>query len=88
MNPSSRKGNNPEKWDKLLNDLDEKLQFGLLEPLRRVHSYHLEANTLIIEPFSDADFTYFSKDAVKQQLSLLSSQSTGASEIILKKKED
>lgn len=86
MNPSSKKGNNPELWDKFLNDLDERLQFGLLEPLRRVNSYHFEGTTLlIIEPGTQQDFDYLSKPHVSQQLQLLASGSTKIDKIEIKK---
>ncbi len=86
MNPSSRKGNNPELWDKFLNDLDERLQFGLLEPLRRVNTYHFEGTALlIIEPGTQQDFDYLSKPHVSQQLQLLVSGSTKIDKIEIKK---
>jgi hypothetical protein len=86
MNPSSRKGNNPELWDKFLNDLDERLQFGLLEPLRRINSYHFEGNSiLIIEPGTQQDFDYLTKPHVSHQLQLLASGSTKIEKIEIKK---
>ena len=38
MNPSAKRGNNPERWDCLLADLDDKLQLGLLEHLDDIRS--------------------------------------------------
>lgn len=87
MNPTSRKGNNPELWDKLLQDLDERLQFGLLEPLRKVESYHFEGSVLFIEVAIQQDFNYLSKPHVLQQLKLLAGQGTGVSSVELKLKE-
>ncbi|MEZ4753191.1 MAG: hypothetical protein R3A13_02645 [Bdellovibrionota bacterium] len=65
---SSSKGNNPELWEKLLNTLDERLQLGLLDHLRRVSSYHFEDKLLIIEPLNSNDHEYLTRKAVQQQL--------------------
>jgi hypothetical protein len=61
-------GNKPELWKALLELLDDKLQLGLLDHLRRAQAYHFEAETLIIEPGTPEDLKYLSKDAVLQQL--------------------
>lgn len=87
MNPSSKKGNNPELWDKLLQDLDERLQFGLLEPLRKIHSYHFEGNALFVEVTLQQDFNYLNKQHVLQQFRLLASQSTGVDSVEIRLKE-
>lgn len=71
MVPTAKKGNNPEKWDKFLTALDEKLQLGLLKYLKNISSYHFEENILYIEPGSEVDRLYLTKDAVLQQLQLL-----------------
>ena len=71
MNPSAKRGNNPERWERLLSDLDEKLQLGLLEHLKRVNSYHFEEDILYIEPADAKDQEYLTKDAVLTQLKLL-----------------
>jgi len=65
------KGNNPELWDKLLAALDEKLQLGLLDHLRRVVAYQFEEGILLIEPGNPQDRQYLTKDSVLQQLELL-----------------
>ena len=52
MHPSSERGNNSELWVKLLTLLDEKLQLGLLDHLKRVSSYHFEDHELTIQPGS------------------------------------
>jgi len=65
------KGNNPERWAVLLEALDEKLQFGLLEYVKRVRSYHFEEDILYIQPGSTEDERYLKKSAVTQQLELL-----------------
>ena len=70
MHPSSSKGNNPELWNKLLEALDERLQLGLLDHLKRIASYHFEDLTLTIQAGSPEDHTYLSKSAVMQQLRL------------------
>lgn len=67
---SSKRGNNPDGWNKLLNELDEKMQLGLLDRLKRVKSYHFELETLSLQPDGEDDFNYLSKPAVLQQLEL------------------
>jgi len=87
MNPSTKKGNNPELWDKLLEHLDQKLQFGLLDHLRRVASYHFEEEILYIEPGSNEDTEYLSKDTVLQQLQLLTQDALKVVERVKLKKK-
>ena len=67
----AQKGNDPAKWEKLLTVLDEKLQLGLLDYLRRVTAYHFEDDVLFIEPGSKADEEYLKREGVFQQLNLL-----------------
>ena len=67
---SSHKGNRPELWNKLLGILDEKLQFGLLDKLKRTASYHFENNILQIEPSNKDDYLYLVKPPVIQTLKL------------------
>lgn len=86
MEPSASRGNFPDKWNKLLEELDEKLQLGLLDRLRRVTSYHFESTTLYIEPATVEDIAYLEKDSVRQQLSVFSS-GVGATAVLLKKKD-
>ena len=64
------KGNNPDRWNKLLQALDEKLQLNLLDHLRKVPVYHFEEDILFIEPASREEEDFFKKDAVFQQLQL------------------
>ena len=71
MVPTAKKGNNPEKWDTFLTALDEKLQLGLLKYLKNISSYHFEENILYVEPGSETDYNYLTKDAVLQQLRLM-----------------
>ena len=81
------KGNNPDRWNALLDSLDEKLQLGLLEYLRRVNVYHFEGNTLYLVPGSQEDRNYFSKPAVTQQLTLLAHDAVKVEKIELKSEE-
>lgn len=78
------KGNNPQAWQKLLDELDEKLQFGLLEPLRRSTSYHFEDNTLFIEPSTQDDFNYLNKPPVLQQLQVFVQGAVGTEQVKLR----
>lgn len=70
---------------KLLDALDEKLQLGLLDHLRRVTSYHFEGGTLTIEPGEGNDYSYLSKPAVQQQLELFAQDTTAIEKLVLKK---
>lgn len=65
------KGNNPQAWEKLLNHLDDKLQLGLLDHMKRVAAYHIEDDILFIEPGSKSDEDYLKREGVFQQLNLL-----------------
>ncbi|NBW41272.1 hypothetical protein EBR25_09790 [bacterium] len=71
MNPSSSKGNRPELWAKFLDHLDEKLQLGLLDQMKRVQSYHFEADILYIQPSSESDYEYLKGSSHFQQLEIL-----------------
>lgn len=71
MNLIGPKGNNPQAWDKLLAVLDDKLQLGLLEHLRRVHTYHIEDQVLAIQAGNLNDQEYLLRDPVFHQLELL-----------------
>lgn len=76
--------NNNLLWEKLLLVLDDKLQFGLLERLRRASEFRFEGGTLIIAPGSKEDFSYLSKDTVHQQLSLFAEQATRVTKVLIK----
>jgi hypothetical protein len=84
MSEATGKGNNPELWNKLLADLDEKLQLGLLDKLKRCRAYQFEGETLIIEAATEIDEQYLTKAAVWQQLAVLAEDATGVREIQLK----
>ena len=85
MHPSSKRGNNPERWEVLLADLDEKLQLGLLDRLRRVASYHFEEDILYIEPGDTKDLDYLSKEPFLQQFKLLAEDSIKVTAVRVKK---
>lgn len=74
MKPTAEKGNSPELWNKLLDFLDERLQLGLLEHLRKVAAYHFEDGILFIQPASAEEFNYLSKDSVLHHLELLAQE--------------
>ncbi len=84
MNASSKRGNNPETWDKILMLLDEKLQLGLLEHLKRVSSYHFEDNTLFIEPGDSKDCEYLKREPVLHQLKILAEDVSGVRTVKIK----
>ena len=81
---SKTKGNNPLLWDKLLVELDEKLQLGLLDKLRRIEAYHFEGDTLIIEPSSAEDEEYLTRSATIQQLAVYAQDATGVQDVKVK----
>jgi hypothetical protein len=87
MNASKSKGNNPELWEKFLDVLDEKLQLGLLDHLRKVASYHFEEDILYIEPGGAESERYFAKPAVHQQLEILAQDAVGVEKVKVKKLE-
>jgi len=64
------KGNNPERWNKLQDALDEKLQLNLLGHLRKVTTYHFEDDTLYLEAATKEEEGFLRKDAVFHQLEL------------------
>lgn len=66
-----KKGNDPARWTKLLDGLDERLQLGLLDKLRKAVSHHFEKDTLLIQPASVEDEEYLKKNQVLQQLEVL-----------------
>jgi hypothetical protein len=84
MDTSAIKGNDPERWGELLRYLDERLQLGLLDRLRRVTSYSLEGEMLEITCANPGDEEYLSKAVVMQQLRLLSSDAIGVTVIRIK----
>ena len=81
MSSGAAKGNNPILWDKLLTELDEKLQLGLLDRVRRVKAYHFESDTLFIEFASAEDESYFKKGGALQHLELIAQDATGVREL-------
>lgn len=81
MTDRAAKGNNPVLWDKLLTELDEKLQLGLLDRMRRVKAYHFESDTLFIEFASADDENYFKKGGTLQHLGLFAQDITGVREV-------
>ena len=85
MNPSATKGNNPELWEKLLHLLDDKLQLGLLDNLKKVASYHFEDETLFLQPSTQESYDYLTKDAFFQQLQLLVHDATGVEKVKIEK---
>ena len=87
MGSNSSKGNNPERWQKLLDVLDEKLQLGLLDHMRKVESYHFEDNTLFISVASEDQLEYLSRPVVHQQLEVLAQDSAQVEKVQIKPAE-
>ncbi|HMO02947.1 MAG TPA: hypothetical protein PKD37_07870 [Oligoflexia bacterium] len=79
------RGNNAEAWDLLVQSLDDKLQFALLERIKRVAAYHLEDTTLIIQPGNADDFEYLNTTTILQQLSIFAEAAIGVKEVKLAK---
>ena len=83
MTAPREKGNDPERWQRLLDLLDEKLQFGLLDRARKCTSYNFEGDTLLIEPATEDDRRYLTKDHVLSQLQLFAQDATGITKLQL-----
>ena len=88
MGTSPTKGNNPELWNKLLDVLDERLQLGLLDKMRRVATYHFEDNLLIIEAGTDEDEQYLKKSTSLQQLVIFAEDATKVKEVRIKPRSE
>lgn len=73
-------------WEKLLTELDEKLQLGLLDHLKRIASYHFEDDILFVEPGTAEDEKYLTKDSVLQQLELLAQVACKVDRVKIKKR--
>jgi len=86
MTSAAAKGNNPTLWDKLLSELDEKLQLGLLDRVRRVKAYHFESDILFIEFANEEDEGYFKKGGALQHLELIAQDATGVRELRIRSK--
>lgn len=72
--PSALRGNAPERWNRLLEILDERLQFGLLDRLKKVQAYHFEGELLFIEACTPDEERYLMRDSVQQQLALFAEE--------------
>lgn len=79
------KGNCPDVWNKLLALLDEKLQLGLLEYMRRATSYNLEDDTLYIQPGSSKDYEDLCEATMFQHLTLLAEEIKEVQQIKIEK---
>ena len=77
-------GNNPKAWEKFIETLDERLQFGMLSRIKNSSSYHFEESTLYIEFNQQNDIDYLSKDAMKQQLHILAKDILGVEKVIVR----
>jgi fructose-1,6-bisphosphatase len=82
---SATKGNDPERWQKLLDVLDDKLQLALLERLRKVVTYHFEEDILYIEPASKEEAEQLTKDTVFHQLELFAQDSIKVDKVKIRK---
>jgi len=76
-------GNNPDKWNLLLASLDEKLQFGLLDHLRKVLSYHFEERTLYLEPSNAEEAEYLNRPLTRQQIQLFAQDIIGVEQVVI-----
>jgi hypothetical protein len=83
MVPSATKGNSPERWEKLLEFVDEKLQLGLLDHLEKIASYHFEDGTLYLQPASDESYEYLTKDTCFQQLVVLATDAVKVEKVVI-----
>lgn len=74
MTAGDPKGNYPERWDKLLQGIDERLQLGLLDQLKKVAAYHFEEDVLYIEPSDPTNQSYLMRSSNLQQLQILAAE--------------
>lgn len=79
------KGNNPERWQKLLDALDEKLQLGLLDRLKKIASYHFEEDVLYLNPASAEDEAYLSRETHFHQLELFAQETIAVDRVKIKR---
>ena len=86
MSLPEEKGNDPEKWNKILAALDEKLQLSLLYHLRNIKSYHFEDDILYLEPSDSEAQKHLSQDRVSQHLEILVKEVVNIRKIKLIKK--
>ena len=85
MSNASSKGNNPERWEKFLHGLDDKLQLGLLDKMHKIAAYHFEEDVLYLQPGSTQDEEYLKRDSVFHQLELLAQDLIAVDKVKLKK---
>jgi hypothetical protein len=85
MNAHS-KGNNPETWQKLLDSLDDKMQFGLLNALRNCVTYHFEGETLFLES-NKATTAYLTNQNNLNMLKVYAGSTAGIKNIQIKEVE-
>ena len=75
-------GNNPQSWEKLLSVLDDKMQFNLLEHVKKASGYHFESDTLYIEAATPAEAEFLNKSL--QTLNLFAAEVCKVKEVKIK----
>lgn len=85
MNDSNPKGNDPARWQKFLDALDDKLQLGLLDQMHKIKTYHFEGDLLYLEPLGEEEATYLTKQTVFHQLELLAQDAIKIDKVKIKK---
>lgn len=83
MNQPPQNNQATQLWKTLLDALDEKLQLGLLELLKRSHSYDIEDGTLCITPVNEVDEEYLRKDETSRHLLLIAEDSIGVTQVTI-----
>jgi hypothetical protein len=76
------KGNNPAAWEKFLSVLDDKMQFNLLDRVRKVSGYHFESDTLYIEASTPSEAEFLNKSL--QTLTLFAIDACKVKEVKIK----
>lgn len=59
-------------WDAILSDLEDKLQFGVLEQARAVVSVEFEGNCLTLKVCTEEAKIFFSTSTCQQRLAIIS----------------
>ena len=73
-----------QRLEALLDALDEKLQLGLLDHLKRSNSYSIEDDTLFVTPANETDEQYLRKHETIHHLLLIAEDSIGIKAVIIR----
>lgn len=84
MNEDNSTNKESQLWQALLHALDEKLQLGLLDHLKRSDSYAIEGDTLLITPANEKDEQYLRKEETINHLLLIAEDAIGIKAVTIR----